>query len=300
MSETQKSLHSTDRAKLILPLGILAISSASVLIKICDAPPLIIAAYRLTLASLMLSVPATSRILQEMRKFTAAEFFLWLLAGVFLSFHFALWISSLQYTSVARSVVFVTTNPIFVAIASVLFLRERLSTVLFLSILVAILGGIIIAWGDWGGGPSSLYGDFLALAGAVMMTGYLLVGRRIRPKVDLHVYISLVYGAAGFFLILLALCNGDSFFGYSPQTYLIFFLLAVVPQMIGHTSLNWALKFFSATRVAVVLLGEPLGATLLAYLFLGEPVTLPLLWGGVLVLLGIYLSAREERKMGQR
>lgn len=300
MSETQKFLNSTDRAKLILPLGILAISSASVLIKICDAPPLIIAAYRLTLASLMLSVPATSRILQEMRKFTAAEFFLWLLAGVFLSLHFALWISSLQYTSVARSVVFVTTNPLFVAIASVLFLRERLSMVLFLSILVAILGGIIIAWGDRGGGPSSLYGDFLALAGAVMMTGYLLVGRRIRPKVDLHVYISLVYGAAGFFLILLALGNGDSFFGYSPQTYLIFLLLAVVPQMIGHTSLNWALKFFSATLVAVVLLGEPLGATLLAYLFLGEPVTPPLLWGGVLVLLGIYFSAREERKMGQR
>jgi len=297
MFENQEPPNSTYRAMLLLPLGILAISSASVLIKICDAPPLIIAAYRLSLASFMLSVPALPRIFQEMREFKARELFLWLLAGVFLSLHFALWVTSLQYTSVASSVVLVTTNPIFVAMASVVFLRERLSTILFLSILIAVLGGVIIAWGDWGEGRSAIYGDFLALGGAVMMTGYLLVGRRIRQKMPLQVYVSLVYGVAGIFLILMALANGDSFFGYPPNTYFIFFLLAVVPQMIGHTAMNWALKFFSATLVAVVLLGEPIGATLLAYLFLGETVTRAILLGGALVLLGIYLSAREEMKL---
>ncbi len=296
MPEEPKSSNPSYRAKLLLPLGILAISSASVLIKACDAPPLIIAAYRLSLASFLLSAAALPRILQEIKRFRAREVFLWLLAGIFLSFHFALWITSLQYTSVASSVVLVTTNPLFVGIASVLFLGERLSTSLFLSILIAILGGIIIAWGDWGEGPSVLYGDFLALGGAVMMTGYLLVGRRIRQKMPLHVYVSLVYGVAGVLLVLLALGNGDPFFGHPPKTYFILFLLAVLPQMIGHTTLNWALKFFSATLVAVVLLGEPIGATILAYLFLGETVTGPIFLGGALVLLGIYLSAREETK----
>lgn len=185
------------------------------------------------------------------------------------------------------------------AIASACFLRERFSTALFLSVFVAVLGGILIGWGDWGAGRDALYGDILALLGAVMMSAYLLVGRRIRQKIDLHGYISLVYGVSGVLLISLALLNGDSFFSYSAETYLIFFLLAAVPQMIGHTTLNWALKFFSATLVAVVILGEPIGATILAYLFLGEPVTPALFLGGTLVLLGIYLSAREEKKLGK-
>ena len=132
-----------------------------------------------------------------------------------------------------------------------------------------------------------------------MATGYLLVGRRVRQKMDLTAYITLVYGVAAILLILLALLNGDSFFGYSPQTYWLFFLLALVPQLIGHTTLNWALRFFSATLVAVFILGEPIGAAILAYIFLGEPLTGNLLLGGALVLLGIYLSAREERKLGK-
>ena len=297
MSENRHPPPFAYRARRILPIGILAISSASVLIKICDAPPLVIAAYRLTLASLMLSLPAIPRILQEIKKCTPRDLSLSLCAGVFLCFHFAFWVTSLKYTSVASSVILVTTNPIFVAITSTCFLREKFSTPLFLSVLVAVLGGILIGWGDWGGGRNALYGDFLALLGAVMMTAYLLVGRRIRQNIDLHVYISLVYGVAGILLIFLALGNGDSFFNYSPKTYLIFFLLAAVPQMIGHTALNWALKFFSATLVAVVILGEPIGATILASLFLGEPITITLFLGGTLVLLGIYLSAREEKKL---
>lgn len=298
MFENSPSGKSQRRAKWILPIGILAISSASILIKICDAPPLIIAAYRLTLASLLLSLPALPQIFRSLAAFTRVEIFLWFSAGGFLCAHFALWITSLKYTSVASSVVLVTTNPIFVALASILFLRERLSNLLWLSIFTAVLGAIIIAWGDWSTASDALYGDLLALLGAVAMSGYLLVGRRIRRKMDLHVYISLVYGIAGLFLVLIALANGNSFVGYSPTTYLIFFLLAAIPQMIGHTAVNWALRFFTATLVAVVLLGEPLAATLLAYLFLGEGVRPTLFLGGSLVLLGIYLCVREETRWG--
>jgi len=279
-------------------MGLVAISFASILIRICEAPPLIIAAYRLTLATLFLIPFTLPRMLREFRLLGRQEILPSLLAGLFLCFHFALWVSSLKYTSVASSVIFVTTNPIFVALASTLFLGERLSAALLLSILVAIFGGVIIGWGDWDKGLH-LYGDFLALLGAIMATGYLLVGRRVRQKMDLSGYITLVYGMAAVLLVFLALIGGDAFFSYPPKTYLLFFLLALVPQLIGHTAMNWALKFFSATLVALVILGEPIGATILAYLILGEPLSKNLVWGGPLVLLGIYLSAREERRLGK-
>jgi drug/metabolite transporter (DMT)-like permease len=299
MFERKPLLRGQGQARVFLPVGVVAISFASIFIKVCEAPPLIIAAYRLTLATLMLLLFTFPQTIREFRRLGRREILPSLLAGLFLCFHFALWITSLQYTSVASSVIFVTTNPIFVALASVFFLKEKISLVLLFSILLAVLGGMIIGWGDWGRGRSHLYGDFLALMGAIMATGYLLVGRKIRPKVSLFAYITLVYGVAGVLLILLAAISGDPFFDYPPKTYLLFFLLAVVPQLIGHTSLNWALKFFSATLVAVFILGEPIGASILAYLLLGEGLGGNLIWGGTLVLLGIYLSAREERRLGK-
>jgi len=285
------------RAKLILPIGLVAISCAAILIKSCEAPPLIIAVYRLAVATLVMMVFTLPRTLRECRQTGHQEIFAPFLAGVFLSGHFAFWITSLKYTSVASSVIFVTTNPIFVALASALFFREKLSPILISSILVAVLGGLIIGWGDLDKGASSLYGDILALLGAVMATGYLLVGRRARRIMDLGPYITRVYGMAAIILIFFAFINGDSFFHYPPRTYLFFFLLALGPQLVGHTTLNWSLKFFSATFVAIFILGEPIGATLLAYFLLGEPLSQNIIWGGILVLLGIFLSAREERKM---
>ncbi|HSR12348.1 MAG TPA: DMT family transporter [Thermodesulfobacteriota bacterium] len=286
------------RALLVLPLGLTAISFASVFIRLCEAPSLVIAAYRLTLAAIVLVVFSLPRNLGEFRRLTRAEILPSLLAGVFLCLHFALWITSLQYTSVASSVIFVTTNPIFVALASVFLLREKISAKLLLSIVLAVSGGIVIAWNDWGAGEHHLYGDLLALLGAVMATGYLLVGRRIRQKVNLAAYITLVYGVAAVLLIVLALAAGHPAFGYSPRTYLFFCLLALFPQLIGHTSLNWALKFFSAAVVAVFILAEPIGASILAYVILEEKLGMNLFIGGALVLLGIYLSAREERRIG--
>lgn len=299
MCEKQSSSFSAFRAAIVLPVGLTAMSFASILIRFCDAPPFIIAAYRLTLATLVLLILALPKTIRESRQLSRREVLPSLLAGLFLCFHFALWITSLRYTTVASSVIFVTTNPIFVAIASTIILRERISLVLLVSILMAVVGGTIIGWGDLGKGRDQLYGDFLSLLGAVMATGYLLVGRRVRQKVSLTTYITLVYGGAAFFLILLACFNGDAFFGYAPKDYLLFFLLAVGPQLIGHSSLNWALRFFSATLVAVIILGEPIGASLLAYFILGENPGLSLIWGGALVLLGIYLSAREEKKLGK-
>jgi drug/metabolite transporter (DMT)-like permease len=299
MSETRLSLSNPVRAAIVLPAGLAAMSFASIFIRFCDAPPLVIAAYRLTLATLILLLLALPKTLRESRRLSRKEILPSLAAGLFLCFHFAFWITSLQYTTVASSVIFVTTNPIFVAVASAFILREKISPALFFSILLAVVGGIFIGWGDLGKGKDPIYGDFLSLLGAVMATGYLLVGRRVRQKVSLTTYITLVYGVAAFFLVLLAFLNGDAFFGYPPKDYLLFLLLAVGPQLIGHSSLNWALRFFPATLVALFILGEPVGAGFLAYFILGESPGAGLLGGGAMVLLGIYLSAREERRLGK-
>jgi drug/metabolite transporter (DMT)-like permease len=301
MSEKQHFPKVPPSAGVVLPVGVVAISFASILIKLCDAPPLIIAAYRLTLATVILflwTIPRR-RHWEGLRFLPLRDVLASLLAGLFLCFHFAFWITSLRYTSVASSVIFVTTNPIFIGLLSLFLFREALSAALLGSILLAVGGGILIGWGDWSKGVPSLTGDLLALLGALMASGYLLMGRRVRQRMDLALYITIVYATASFALILLAWASGQPFFAYPLRTYFLLFLIALVPQLIGHTCLNWALKFFSATLVAVFILGEPIGATTLAYLLLGEPLSGTLVGGGVLVLLGIYFASCEERKLGK-
>ncbi len=289
------------RAGIVLPVGVVAISFASIFIKLCDAPPLIIAAYRMTLATLILLLWTLfrRRHWEGLRFLNLRDVLASLLAGLFLCFHFAFWINSLRYTSVASSVILVTTNPIFIALLSRFLFREKLSAPLLGSILLAVGGGVFIGWGDWSKGVADLTGDLLALLGALMASGYLMTGRMVRQRMELSLYIIFVYATASFFLILLAWASGDPFFDYPFKTYLLLFLIALVPQLIGHTCLNWALKFFSATLVAVFILGEPIGATTLAYFLLGEPLSGTLVGGGALVLLGIYLSSREERRLGK-
>lgn len=277
-----------------LAIGIVAVSFASIFIRLAEAPSLVIAASRLTIASLILAPVALVRGREELRALTRGDLQLALLSGLFLGLHFATWISSLEYTSVASSVVFVSTSPMFVGLASHFLLKERVSRPMFAGIAVSVLGGMIVGYGDFGLGASELFGDFLALAGAVAVSGYLLVGRRLRPHLSLLSYIFMVYTTAAVFLIVLCLAMGHSFSGYPQQTYLMFVLLAAVPQIIGHSSYNWALKYLPATFVGVGTLGEPVGSSILAYFILRETPTLVKIGGGVLILAGIYVSSRAE------
>jgi len=282
------------RPYLGLATGIVAVSFASIFIRLAEAPSLVIAASRLTIASLILAPMAIIRSREELRALTRADVRLALLSGLFLGLHFATWISSLEYTSVASSVVFVSTSPIFVGLASHFLLRERVSPKMFVGIAVAVLGGMIIGYGDFGLGVRELFGDLLAIAGAVAVSGYWLVGRKLRRQLSLLPYIFLVYATAAAFMIVLCLATGHSFSGYPRQTYLMFFLLAVVPQIIGHSSFNWALKYLPATFVVVSTLGEPIGSTILAHFILNEVPTLAKIGGGVLILAGIYVASRAE------
>jgi len=282
----------------VLLLGVLAVSTASIFIRYAQAgaPSLTIAAGRLALAALLLAPVALARHRGALARLGARRLGLALLAGAFLAAHFALWITSLEHTTVASSVVLVTTTPLWVGLLAPFFLREPLTRRLALGILLALAGGVVVGLADAGGGIAAprggaVLGDLMALAGAWMMAGNLMVGRRLRGGLGLVPYVSLVYGAAAVILLALMAAAGQSFLGLSPATCLWIALLALVPQLLGHTSFNWALRYLPASLVAVALLGEPVGSSALAFVLLDElpgPVTLG---GAALILAGIGVVA---------
>ncbi len=279
------------RSCLFLPIGVMAISTASIFIKLCDAPVLIIASYRMILASLMLTPFACYK--KPWRAWERKEIKWFVLSGLFLSLHFAFWIASLKYTSVASSVVLVTTHPIFVGIGGWLFLKERIGMNLVAGIALSVLGCGLVSSGDVSLSKGALIGDGFALLGAIAASGYLLLGRKLRKDQDLFSYIFPVYSMAGLILISLSLVFQKSFFGYSSSTYAYLFLLALIPQLIGHTIFNWALKYLPASMVAITILGEPIGSTILAYFILGEGLTVCKVLGGISIFAGILIALRK-------
>jgi drug/metabolite transporter (DMT)-like permease len=196
---------------------------------------------------------------------------------------------------VDSSVVLVSTHPIFVGIGSWIFLRERLGVKMILGICLSVLGSVFISWGDMSLSEEALFGDGLALLGAMTVAGYFLVGRKMRGGQNLLSYVFPVYATAGLALIVLALLFQNPFFGYAPSNYLLFFLLALIPQLIGHTTFNWALKYIPASLVAVTVLGEPVGSTILAYFILGEKLGLWKALGGLSIFAGIIVALWRNR-----
>jgi drug/metabolite transporter (DMT)-like permease len=279
-----------------LALGIAAVSFAATLIRLADAPALVTAAFRLSLAALFIAPLGLARSGGELRQLRRRDALLAIGAGAFLALHFATWISSLQYTTVASSVALVTTAPVWVALVSRAIWREPLSRATGLGILVAVGGGMLIGGGDLAASPVALSGDALALVGAWGGAGYYLLGRALRRQLSLLAYVTLVYSVAALLLVGLAQAARQTFSGYAPVTYVLFLLLALGPQIVGHSSFNYALKFLSATFVTVVILAEPVGATALAFFILHETPALIVLAGGALILLGIALASVGERR----
>jgi drug/metabolite transporter (DMT)-like permease len=277
---------------LMLPIGIIAVSTASIFIKLCDAPALIIATYRMVFASLMLMPYAFYK--KTGRGWERSDLGWLILSGVFLSLHFTFWITSLKYTSVASSVVLVSTHPIFVGLGASFLLKERLGINLVLGIALSVLGSGLISYGDMTLSKEALMGDGLALLGALAASGYFLVGRKMRKSQDLLSYIFPVYSTAALVLILLSFLFQEKFLGYSAPTYLYLFLLALIPQLIGHTTFNWALKYLPASMVTITILGEPVGSTILAYFILGEGLTPWKIIGGILIFAGILIALRRK------
>jgi drug/metabolite transporter (DMT)-like permease len=273
---------------LFLPIGILAISTGSIFVKLCPLPSLSIAAWRLVLASLFLLPAAGYRRIWTGWERTDLGWFA--LSGFLLALHFASWIASLKYTSVASSVVLVNCHPVFVGLGAWLFLKERPDRKIASGIVLSVVGAGLIGYGDMAGSSGALAGDGLALVGAMAATGYFLVGRKMRGHQGLLSYIFPVYGTAGLVLLLCALLSGQPLSGFAPSDYLFLVLLALVPQLIGHTTFNWALKHLPASMVAVAALGEPVGSSILAFFVLGEGLTAWKAIGGLAILAGIAIT----------
>jgi drug/metabolite transporter (DMT)-like permease len=288
------------REHVVLALGVICVSFAALLIRLAEAPPLVIAAYRLCLASIVVVPLGLSRSRLQLRRLSGKEVLLMIAAGAFLAVHFALWITSLSYTSVATSVVLVTASPIFLAIASRFLFGQRLSRQAIAGIVVSLAGGVFISYGNWQLGPRPLEGALLAVGGALAVSGYLLIGQRLRQRTGLLSYTLVVYSSAAILLLVSVLSLGYELTGYSGRTYIMLVLLALAPQLVGHSSLNWSLRFVPATLVAVAVLGEPVGATLWAFLFLHEVPTSAELIGGALILVGIFLAMRKGAEAAGR
>jgi drug/metabolite transporter (DMT)-like permease len=290
----------------VLAASVLIVSSAAIMIRIAQAEgvsSLSIAAWRLAIAAIVLTpvvfLRASPR--QELAKLTRGQLWLAVLSGVFLAAHFASWISSLTYTSVASSTALVTTNPIWIAIASWLLFREKLGLWLALGIAAAITGSTFIFISDMGGtvtraGANPLLGNALAVVGSLTVCGYLLIGRKLRAGVSLLAYIWLVYTCAALTLMVIAYASGQALAGFSLTAVLCLLGLGLGPQLLGHSGINWALKHVSASFIAVAILGEPIGSALLAWWIFGESFAPLQLAGFVMLLVGIFLASRNEAK----
>jgi drug/metabolite transporter (DMT)-like permease len=288
--------------------AILAVSTASIFIRFAqeNAPSLVIAVFRLVIASMVLAPIVLTRNRADLFGLGRRDLALGLLAGLFLALHFATWITSLEFTTVASSVVLVTTTPLWVALLSPLVLKESVTRPVIIGMILALLGGTIVGLSDscrWSSGlvcppfnefvrGQAFFGDFLALAGAWMAAGYLLIGRRLRSKMSLIPYIFVVYSMAAVILVIIMLLGRQSPFGFPPITYFWMLLLALIPQLLGHSTFNWALKYLPASFVAVTLLGEPIGSTILAFIILKETPSGLEFFGGGLILAGIYIASR--------
>ncbi|NNJ09637.1 DMT family transporter [Chloroflexales bacterium ZM16-3] len=288
----------------ILFVGVLIASTASIMITGAinlGISPIAIAAGRISLAALILTPLAWAKAGPELRRVSRRDLGLAMIAGICLAAHFASWISSLAYTSVASSTALVTTNPVFVALATWLIFRERLTVGTWVGVLLTVVGSALIGLSDRSGaGAAPLLGDGLALLGAVTVSGYFLLGRLLRARMSLLPYIWLVYTTAAVVLLVANVFIGQSLLGLPPVGYLLILGLALGPQLLGHTAFNWAIKYLSPTLVTVAILGEPIGSAAMALLMFQQPL-LPLqLAGGAVLLLGIAVAILAEHRRSPR
>lgn len=283
----------------VLAGSILVVSTAFLMIRGAQSeqvPSLAIAFWRLALASILLWVFIGSRrqTLNELSSLPRASL-LWMLgSGVFLAVHFATWIASLAYTSVASSTALVSTNPVWLAMFSWLILKDPPDRWIWLGVSASLIGSAVIFATDASTAtPNPLWGNSLALAGSVAVCGYLLIGRRLASHVSISTYVTIVFSAAALALLVLALLTRTTLAGFSATAWLCLIGLAIGPQLLGHSGISWSLRHLAPTMVAVAILGEPIGSAVLAWWILGEVIGPLQLAGFVMLMSGIFLAARS-------
>ncbi len=280
-----------------LIVGVLAVSFSAILIKWSQAPAAVLGLYRLVFTFLLLGpFLLTKEARREMRALRLRTWGAIALSGLFLGLHFIFWIGSLQYTTVASSTILITLQPIFVMVIAYFTLNERTAWQAWVGASIALIGSALIGIGDFQISGGALWGDLLSLLGTLVVSGYLVIGQHLRGQMSSMVYSLLVYIFAIVVMFFYCLWEGYSLVGYSGKEWFLFVLLAIVPTIFGHTLFNWLLKYVNAATISMAILGEPIGASLLAYLLLGESISSAQWVGGAIILSGIWLFLRTEKR----
>ncbi len=289
------------RVYIALTLGVLSFAFAPIFVRLAgDVPGLAIAVWRTVIAAAVLLPPAVS-VSPEIRRFSWRELGLVLAAGVFLGLHFIAWIESLYHTTVASASVFVTSSPVILAVLGYLVLGETLTPATVGGILAAVGGAVLIGWADAGSvtlGQGALWGNTLAVTGALLVSLYLLIGRVVRQKVSWLAYLAPLYATAAATALGVAVVRGVPLFGYSWTVYGLCAGLALGPQLLGHGSFNYALQYVPAAIVGMLALLEPVGASVLAYALFGEVPPVASVGGMVVVLGGVAVVVWRRQRTG--
>lgn len=276
--------------------AVFALASSSIFIaKLNEVPAIVIAFYRMAMATLLLLPAALAFKRRELAAFTRRDLLLLVLGGLCLAVHFGAWITSLKYIPIATSVVLVNSHPLFVVIASYLFLGEKPTARSLSGTLVGLMGMLVISRDALmttqpGESEHALLGDALAIAGALAVVGYFIVGRKARARMSLLGYATPLYGVCSVFLLLWALLARSPLAPYSPRVWIYLVALAVVPTILGHTVFNWALRHVRPSTISLAFLGEPVVAGLLAFAVFGQRPRAATFIGGALILAGVYLT----------
>lgn len=281
----------------VLAIGVIAVSASAIFVKLTTAPSGVTAFYRLFFSVLFMLPIFLGRHISELRLITKKDWLFSAIAGILLAFHFILWFESLNYTSVASSTVLVTLQPIFAFVGTFIFFKEKLSWKAILSGIIAVAGSVIISWGDFRISGAALFGDILALIACALVTAYLLFGQDVRKRVSLITYTFVLYFMSSVTLFIYTVAVGEPLFSYPASDWIYFILLALIPNLLGHTLFNWSLKWLSTSTISMAILFEPVGATILAYYLLDEYVLWTQILGGIIVIGGILLFVADERKM---
>nr|WP_212933558.1 DMT family transporter [Robertmurraya siralis] len=268
----------------ILSVGVIAVSTSAIFVKVSQAPSEVIAFYRLFFSVIIMLPVFLIKYASELRLITKRDWLFSLVAGVFLAFHFILWFESLNYTSVASSTVLVTLQPLFAFVGTYVFFKERFSVRAIFCGVMAIIGSFIISWGDFKISGSALFGDILALIACALVTAYLMFGQSVRKRVSLITYTFVVYAISAITLFIYVLILGQPLMNYPTSDWLYFILLAIIPTLLGHTLFNWSIKWLSTSTISMAILLEPIGATILAYYLLNEKIMLTQILGGLVVM----------------
>lgn len=278
----------------VLAAALIAVAHAAIFVRLADADPLVTAAWRMLIASLVLLPLAAVTSRAEIRRMSARKWKLIAVGAVFLALHFATWIASLDFTSITNSVVLVTLTPVWLAVWSVLVLRNPPGRNIWLAVGLALTGGIVLGSGSARLGMETLWGDALALAGGILFVGFLLVAENVRRTVALVPFVTLVYSGAAILLWITVFALGLPLVGLSLETYLAFIGLGLASQIIGHTGFNWAVKAIPPMVLALLFLAEPLLSAALGWVYFGEGFARETAVGGVLILAAIYLGVRAS------